>query len=268
MKRRVVAIVSACVLLGITVTRAQWVVFDPSVYGEAIAEVSQLVEQYNQLVQTYRMITNQYNQMVWMAKMFPGNLVRFRAPRAPWSLSSTANAYGTTGAWSAAIDTGNNVPGAYRQAVGALAAYGGALANVPADQLDRLEKYYGTVELADSANIAGIETLGSIRSNSTQVESAIQQLEDASLSSEPNLNTEIAVLNKINAASIIALRNAQDTNKLLAALVEEQLVQSKGQRDWEAQAFNNHIALMGNGQALLASQTAGSSAAMLNFRMP
>ena len=29
------------------------------------------------------------------------------------------------------------------------------------------------------------------------------------------MNTEIAVLNKINAANIVALRNTQDTNKLL-----------------------------------------------------
>ena len=268
MKRRVVAMVSACLSLGITVTRAQWVVFDPSVYGEAVAEISQLAEQYNQLVQTYRMITNQYNQMVWMAKMFPGNLARFRAPRAPWSLSSTANAYSTTGAWSAAIDTGNNVPGAYRQAVGSLATYDGALANVPADQLDRLEKYYGTVELADGANIAGIQTLGSIRSNSTQVESAIQQLEDASLSPDPNLNTEIAVLNKINAASIIALRNAQDTNKLLVALAEEQITDAKRKRDAEARAINNDIRFRTDGKALLDAQVADASAAMRSWRMP
>ena len=268
MNRRIVASVCVCSLIGVSVTLAQWTVFDPSVYSEAVAEVSQLIEQYNELVKTYQLITNEYNQMLWMAKMLPGSLARFRAIATPWFHSSAADTYGTTGGWTAAIDTGANAAGGYSQAAGTLSVYGGSLANVPTDQLERLEKYYGTVELADGANITGIQTLGTIRANATEVESAIQQLEDVSLSSDPDLNTEIAVLNKINAASIIALRNAQDTNKLLATLAEEQLVQSKGQRDWQAQAFNNHIAFMGNGQAYLASQMAGASGAMMNFRMP
>jgi hypothetical protein len=268
MNRRIIASIGFCSLMGVVVTQAQLTVFDPSVYSEAVAEVSQLLEQYNELVKTYQMITNQYNQMLWMAKMLPGSLIRFRAVATPWFHSSSANTYGTTGGWTAAVDTGANAAGGYSQAVGGLSVYGGSLANVPADELERLEKYYGTVELADGANIAGIETLGTIRGNATEVESAIQQLEDVSLSSDPDLNTEIAVLNKINAASIIALRTAQDTNKLLATIAEEQLVQSKGQRDWQAQAFDNHIAFMGNEQAYLASQLAGASAAMMNFRLP
>ena len=268
MNRRIVVSACVCSLIGISVIRAQWTVFDPSVYSEAVAEVSQLVEQYNELVKTYQMITNEYNQMLWMAKMLPGSLTRFRTVATPWFHSSAVNTYGTTGGWTAAIDTGVNASGGYSQAVGQLSAYGGSLANVPADELERLEKYYGTVELADGANITGIQTLGTIRANATEVESAIQQLEDVSLSSDPDLNTEIAVLNKINAASIIALRNAQDTNKLLATLAEERLVQSKGQRDWQAQAFDNHIAFMSNEQAYLANQMSGTSGAMMNFRMP
>ena len=39
-------------------------VFDPTVYAEAVAEVGKLVQQYNQLVQTYQMITSQYAQQV------------------------------------------------------------------------------------------------------------------------------------------------------------------------------------------------------------
>src|SRR6266571_992085 len=68
--------------------------------------------------------------------------------------------------------------------------------------------------------------------------------------STPNriFNTEIAVLNKINAASVIALRNSQDTNKLLTAVAEQQFIQAKRQRDSEAQAVNNHISFMANEQ--------------------
>ena len=75
-------------------------------------------------------------------------------------------------------------------------------------------------------------------------------------------------MNKINAASVIALRNSQDTNKLLSAVAEQQFIQAKRQRDSEAQAVNNHISFVANEQGLLASQKAGASDAMMNFRMP
>ena len=82
------------------------------------------------------------------------------------------------------------------------------------------------------------------------------------------MNTEIAVLNKINAASVIALRNTQDTNKVLVTLAEQGTVESKRRRDGEAQAVNNHIRYMADGREYLASQKDGSAAGMLAFRMP
>lgn len=273
MKRRIVgALVCLCLLFGATVVRAQFgfgiTVFDPSVYAEAITEVSKLVQQYNQLVQTYQMITNQYNQMLWMAKTLPGNLARFRAIQTPWFLSSATNTYGTTAGWIAAINSGSNVGNGYQSATYQLLPYGAALGNVPADQLSNLQRHYATIELTDGANQDGMQTIGTLRLNAPQVEAAIQNLEDVSLDSNPDYNTEIAVLNKINAASVIALRNSQDTNKLLTALAEQQFIEAKRQRDSETQAVNNHIRFMANEQSLLASQKAGASDAMMNFRMP
>ena len=140
-KPTIAAVLCFCLAFGATVARAQFglgiTVFDPSVYAEAVAEVSHLIQQYNQLVQTYQMITNQYNQMVWMAKTLPANLANFRAIRTPWFLSSATNTYGLTGGWIAAINSGSNVLGGYQSATDPLQAYGAALGNVPADQLSR-----------------------------------------------------------------------------------------------------------------------------------
>ena len=242
-------------------------VFDSSVYLEAITQVSKLIQQYNQLVQTYQMITNQYNQMLWMAKELPGNLARFRAIPTPWFLSAATNTYGTTGGWIGAINTGTNVYGGYQSATEQLMPYGAALAYVPADQLDRLQKHYATIELTDGANEDGIETIGTLRSNAPEVEAAIQSLEDDSFDSDPDYNTEIAVLQKINAANVIALRNGQDSNKLLTALAEQQLVEAKRQRDAEVKAINTHIQLMGQGQAVLSDQSSSWTSAMLGYRL-
>jgi hypothetical protein len=269
--KRIALSLLAVVTLGAGAAFAQFgfglTVFDPSVYAEAITEVSKLVQQYNQLVQTYQMITNQYNQMLWMAKTLPGNLARFRAIQTPWFLSSATNTYGTTGGWITAVNTGANVPGGYQRATEQLMPYGAALSNVPADQVDRLQKHYATIELTDGANQDGMQTIGTLRSNAPEVEAAIQSLENDSLNSDPDYNTEIAVLNKINAATVIALRNGQDTNKLLTALAEQQLIEAKRQRDAEVKAINTHIELVGQGQSVLSGQSSNWTAAMLGYRL-
>ncbi len=245
------------------------IVFDPTSFEKLVQQLLQMQQQYAQLVQTYQLIRSQYDQMIWMAKQVPVNMAaRYRAIDTPWMNSSATNTYGMTGGWITGINTGLGVAGGYSAATENLGTYGGALGNIPADQLPRVKTNYATVELTDGANLAAMETVGRLRANAPAVEAAIQNLENDSLSSDPNMNTEIAVLNKINAADVIALRNGQDTNKLLATLAEERIIEAKRERDAEAQAFNNHIRFRAEGQAAMASQASGASAAMLAWRMP
>ena len=245
------------------------VVFDPSIFAKTVDELAQLKQEYDQLVQTYHMIENQYRQMQWMAQQDPVSMFNhYRAIATPWTPSSAANTYGTTGSWIAGINRGMNPSGAYASAVEPLGAYGPALGNIPGDQLSRIKTNYATVELTDGANIAALQTIGELRNNAAQVNTAIENLENDSLSSDPSMNTEIAVLNKINAANVVALRNGQDTNKVLVALAEQQTLQAKRERDAEARAFNEHISFMTNAQAMMSSQASGASTAMLAWRMP
>jgi len=245
------------------------IVFDPNNFEQAIKEFAQLEQEYAQLVQTYQMVRSQYEQMVWMAKQVPVTMAsRYRAIATPWTTSSATNTYGTTAAWVNGINTGQAVSEGYSAATEPLETYGSALANVPDDQQAALKSAYGTVELTDGANLAGIQTIGQIRGSSAATDAAIENLENDSLSSDPNMNTEIAVLNKINAANMIHVRGTQDTNKLLATLAEEQIIHAKRERDAEAKAFNNHIRFMTEGRAVMAAQAANASDAMLAWRMP
>jgi len=245
------------------------IVFDPTNFGKLVEQLAQMQQQYTQLVQTYQVVTAQYNQMIVMAKMIPANLrVHYRSLITPWRNSAATNTYGTTGGWVAAINTGNDVPGGYQRAIQQLNAYGAALGNIPADQLDRVETSYATVELTDGANQSGMDLVGRLRANAPDVENSIQSLEDDSLSTDPDLNTEVSVLNKINAANVIALRNGQDTNKLLVTLAEQQIIEAKRKRDAEAAAINSHIQFMTQEQAVLHAQTGDPSARMLAYRMP
>ena len=204
-----------------------------------------------------------------MAKMVPANLrAHYRALVTPWRNSSATNTYGTTGAWIVAINTGLDVPDGYQQATQTLNAYGAALSNIPAEQMDRIKTSYATVELTDGANQNGTDLVGRLRANAPQIELAIQSLEDDSLSTDPDLNTEISVLNKINAANLIGLRNTQDTNKLLVALTEQQIIDAKRKRDAEAMAIDSHIQFMAQEQSVLRAQTGDPSARMLAYRIP
>ena len=215
------------------------------------------------------MLRNQYDQMVRNAKRVPVDMAtRYRAARTPWRPSIATDTYGTTGSWMSAINSGLGVPEGYAQATEALNVYGNALSNVPADQLAHLKTSYGTVEIADGATEHAMYTIGRLRGNAPAVQNAIQALEDDSLSSAPEMNTEVAVLNKINAAHLIAVRSTQDTNKLLVVLAEEQAVQAKRARDAEARAINQHGRFLNEGRALLTAQAAGASDAMLAWRLP
>jgi type IV secretion system protein TrbJ len=245
------------------------IVYDPSNFEESVQQLLEMEQQYVQLVQTYQIVLSQYEQMRRMAQQVPVNMVaRYRALATPWRPSLATNVYGTTGGWIAAINSGTGIPSGYTNAVEPLGQYGSAYGNLPADQQDYVKRSYATVELTDGANQSAMDTVGRLRGYAAEVERAIQGLEDDSLSSDPDMNTEIAVLNKIDAANLISVRNTQDSNKLLVALAEAQIIDAKRKRDAEAQAINNHIRFMSEAKAVMDAQAAGASAAMLAWRMP
>ncbi len=245
------------------------IVFDPTNFEQAVRQLLQMEQQYLQLVQTYRLLNEQYDHVRRMAQQVPVDMrTRYRALPTEWRSSNATNTFGTTGAWIASVNKGIGIAEAYDRAIERLEKYGSGFQNIPSDQQDRVKSTYATVELTDGAAQSAMDTIGRLRANAPNVERAIQGLEDDSLSSDPAMNTEIAVLNKINAAGLVANRNAQDTNKLLVALTEQQTVQAKRIRDAEARAINQHIRFVAEGRTAITSQISGTSAAMANWRMP
>jgi hypothetical protein len=76
------------------------------------------------------------------------------------------------------------------------------------------------------------------------------------------------VLNKINAASVLTLRTAQDSNKLLASLVEQQTIAAKQQRESAANSINADIARRATLAGNLAEVTSTITDSLQSFRMP
>ncbi len=242
-------------------------VFDLTNFGNAIKRYFELQQQYAQLVLTYEQLILEYEHFIYMAKKLPG-LPRHRLGGTPWRFSKAANTYGTTGGWTTAINTSAGVLEGYRRATESLNTYGAALQSIPGGQLERVKTGYATVELADAANLHGIEVLGSQRAKARSAEEAIRSLENASLSANDRMHTHIAVLNKINAANMMAVRAGQDTNQLLVSLLEQQITESKRRRDAEAAAINDHIAFQLRARAVARRGIDGTTEVLKHFRLP
>jgi hypothetical protein len=143
-----------------------------------------------------------------------------------------------------------------------------AMSGMTDDELARVKSQYASVELADGANTNALLTIGTIRGNAAALETQINNLEQDSLSDEADLNSEVQVLNKINATNVLTLRSIQDSNKLLASLLEQQTVAAKQQRETTANAINTEIARRANLAGNMAQVTSTLTDSLQNYRMP
>ena len=225
-----------------------------------------MIKQYEQLVLTYEQLILEYEHFLWMAKQLPG-LPRHALSYTPWRYSSSTDIYGTSGGWTQAVNTGAGVIPGYRRAIEPLRTFGAGLVNIPANQVERVKTDYATVELADAANLHGIEVLGLHRAKAKANERAILELEAATLSTADEMNTHIAVLNKINATGMMAVRASQDTNQLLVAVLEHQIAESKRKRDAQAAEIMDHVAFQTNANSVAAAGIAGTMTVLSAFQI-
>jgi hypothetical protein len=135
-------------------------------------------------------------------------------------------------------------------------------------ELGRVQSQYASIELADGANINAMATIGAIRGTSDGIETQIGHLEQDSFSGDPGLNSEVSVLNKINAAGVLTLRTLQDSNKLLASLLEQQTILAKQQRDQSTNAINIDIGRDASLSSNMAQVTGTITDSLETFRMP
>src|SRR5215469_2691725 len=198
-------------MLGVSVgaAHAQFgsgIVFDPTNYANALLRYQQLEQHLIQLKNSYQELVSQYNLAVRMAQSIANMPARYEALFSEWRNTFAVNRYGNTAGWVNGINTGITpiVNPGYQQATTALLAYSpGELSGMDADELSRVESQYATVELADGANQTAMATIGAIRASAQDIQTQIGNLEQDSLSDDPDLNTEVSVLNKVNAAAVL-----------------------------------------------------------------
>jgi hypothetical protein len=272
MKKRILGVV---LIIGLCVGTASaqfgGIVYDPTNYANAVLRYNQLVQQLAQLRQTYTQILQQYNLALQMSKNLQNMPARYRAQFSQWRNVVAPNTYGNTGMWVNGMNTGvtNTVNTGYQQATTPLLQYNGQVLNaMTPDELNRVKSQYASVQLSDGSNVTAMAAIGAIRDNAQTIQNQINNLEQDSLSGDPNLNTEVSVLNKINAANVLTLRTLQDSNKLLVSLLEQNVVAAKQQREATANSINADIGRRATLAGNLAQVTGTLTNSLQNFRMP
>ena len=248
------------------------IVYDPTNYQNALLRYYQLQQHLIQLQRTYAQIVNQYNLALAMARNIQNMPARYQATFSQWrNLTTVPDLYQNTREWVDGVNTGSPavIQSGYQLATHPLQPYGPAtIANMSPEELQRAIANYATVELKDGVNTNSMQTVGNIRANSPLVQRQISNLEQDSLSNDPSLNTEVGVLNKINASNVLMLRTLQDANNLRLAELDQQIVRSKQERDEMVKAIDADVYQRQNMVLQVNQITTGLGNSLRNFRLP
>jgi hypothetical protein len=274
-KRSAVIAVVVMLLLLPVASQAQFgfggIVYDPTNYANAVLRYSQLVQQLAQLRQTYQQVLNQYNLTLQMSRNLQNMPARYRATFSQWRTFTANDLYGNTRGWVGAANGAGaqTVSPAYQQATIPLLTYSQADLNAinPADARN-LKSVYASLQLADGANVSALTTVGNVRANAQTVQQQIGNLEQDSLSGDASLNTEVGVLNKINASNVLTLRTLQDSNNLRVAALEQQVLQAKQQRDIDTANLNFAIQMRQQGTQNLVPFNNNLTQSIGAYRLP
>jgi hypothetical protein len=199
---------------------------------------------YTTANQTRNQIIQAYNLAYQMSRM-PQNLaIRYQSGFSQWTNVSSPNTYGNTAAWIDALNLGSpsRATAAYNSAVIQPQSYSSS--NLAAQDVltqAAIKNQYATSELGQGTITSTLSTLGTVRSNSEIFSQKLANLESDTYSTNPNQQTEMAVLGKINTATLLQIHSQQDTNQILAASVAQQALADKQRLDEQNRLINQAV---------------------------
>jgi hypothetical protein len=238
MTRQLKSATAVALLVGLMSTplHAQFIVFDPSNYAEAVLEVLQLIKQLQ--------------AMLYQARRLPVNMAtRYQVFSPTWLPYDLTGGVRFAQPILNALNTGDPSGAAYRQIVDLLDAPDDVLGRMPASLRSRLQTAYAAIELADRVGAMGVNQAGAVRVNGNSLLQVIQAMQSDAVSTLDDYHTQTALLNKINGANVLGLRLGEETVQFLADAVEELLVDNTRKRRTEAAVMNATITEWRYGQA-------------------
>ena len=247
------------------------IVYDPTNYHNALLRYYQLQQHLVQLQKNVAKVTSHLNLALQMAQYVHNMPSRYRAVFSQWRSFTSGDLYGNTTRWVAAVNGAGpqSISPAYQQAIVPFLAYNQAILSAinPADAL-HLRSVAASLQLTDGANVSALTTVGNVRANAQAVQRQIANLEQDSLSGEAALNSEVSVLNKINASNVLTLRTLQDANNLRVAALEQQVLQAKQQRDTDAANLNFVIQMRQQATQNLGPFNSNLTQSLSSYRLP
>ncbi len=253
------------VVLTVSSASAQWAVFDSTNFSNAVKELHQAEQLYTTANQTRDQVIQAYNLAHQMAQMPQNMYQRYATDFSRWKTLSASDVYGNTAQWTYAVNTGNagSAEAGYRIAgIQLLQPSQTTFSSLDERSQSFTKAQYATAQLADGVSVHALATLGDIHARALALQRQLANLDTDTYSNDPNQQTEMAVLGKINAAAVMQLRSQQDTNQILSATALEQLLTLKNQADQQKRALNQSIYFQENFQDTMNRLTSGMSQSM------
>ncbi len=249
---------------------AQWAVFDATNYGNAVKEFKQLQQMYTTANQTRDQIIEAYNLAYQMSRMPQDLYQRYKSDFSQWTNLSAPDTYGNTAAWVNALNLGspNRALDAYDSAVIQPQRYpGSGLSAQDSQTQTTIKNQYATSELARGAITSTLSTLGTVRSDSEAFARKLANLESDTYSANPNQQTEMAVLGKINSATLLQIHSQQDANQILSAALAERAITDKQRMDEQNRLINQAVYFQQNFPNAMRHVSGGVSVALRSISL-
>jgi hypothetical protein len=230
MKRRSFrfAAVAMALALWTSAARAQWVVFDPSNYAEAIAQVEQMIRQYEFWIE--------------QSQRVPVDIAtRYHAHSIEWTYHDLTSGTLYAQRMLRALNDGDVTGAAYSSLVDPLDVPTDVMARLPAALQRRLADRYASIELQDSVTRLAVDQTGTARTDGPFTLQAVRNVEHDIVNPADGFHSQTALLEKINAASAIGLRLEEQTNQFQLTTLEQLMVDNTRRRDAEARLMNATI---------------------------
>ena len=242
------------------------IVFDPTQSAHALQQIEQGSQIYTTAVATRNQIVTMYN-LAYQLSRLPQNLAaRYKADWSQWtSLQAPANTYGNTAALVNALNYGalTNAQQGYNSAYVQAQSYpSGNYSSLDSRTQATVANQYATSELAQTTTTNTLATLGTIRTDEQAFATQLANLDADTFSTSSTQQTQAALLGKINSATLLQIHTQQDTNQILAASVQQQLVAQKEQIDAQNRALNNAIYFQQNFPTTIQNVNNGVSSSM------
>lgn len=255
---RVTSVVTLIALLAAGPAQAQWAVFDPSNYAQALLIVQRTQRHLDELRAQYQTIRR-------MAEAL-GRMDRYRTP--PFALIGHDPARWSYGrSWISALNSGDPTGAAYLAAAMPLERPDAA-SRLTGAARRAFERQYAGVEIADSVAMMGGHQVGIMRGYYDELQRAIQALESDVLSPTASFHDMTAILDKIAAGELLGRRQDMASNQLLSHVLEQLLARSKQLRDSQAVTLNMQLVTWRDAATANRAFRAGMGDALRTWRQP